>query len=131
MVAGIVWCSLRHAGGHESFHAGLGRRGPLQLRPFFGLLPVVMVMAMSIGILALTSAGSLRQILIKWCLGLDGAALVGFALAFFAFYLRWFSLEDGSFFLLQGSYFAFGAICMLALALRVDGPRVTSALASA
>jgi len=89
---------------------------PLSFRPFFALLLVVM--AMSIGILALASARTLRHVPDKWFLGLAGATSVGFALAFFALDFRWIKLEQpGSYFVFLGSYFGLSAICMLGLGL--------------
>ena len=92
---------------------------PLSFRPFFALLLVVM--AMSIGILALASARTQRHVPDKWFLRLAGAASVGFALAFFGMGFGWIKLEPRSHsdFLWFGSYFGFTAICMLILALRL------------
>ena len=56
--------------------------------------------------------------------GLAGAVSVGFALGFLAFVFRWIKLEPTSPSLLWiGSYFAFSAICMLALGLRLHSLR--------
>jgi uncharacterized membrane protein HdeD (DUF308 family) len=106
-------------------------RGPLMLRPFFILLLVAM--AMSIGIFALTTVLSLRDhVPDKWFLGVAGAASVGFALAFFAYDFRWITLSQPvALFLLMGSYFAFSAICMWGLALRQNSLRASNALATA
>ena len=87
---------------------------------------LVVVMAVSIGILELATARTLRRqrpVADEWFLGLVGAASVGFALAFFALGFRWIKLEPGSHsdFLWLGSYFGFSAICMLGLALRLYG----------
>ena len=97
--------------------------GPLSLRPFFALLLVAM--AVSIGILAWTSGGTLRgYVPDSWFLGLAGVASVGYALAFLALDFRWINLKQpGSFFLLLGSYFGFSAICMLGLGLRLNRRR--------
>lgn len=95
-------------------------KGPLQFRSF--ALPLLIVMAMSIGIFELATAHTLRrQVADKWFLGLAGAGLVGFALAFLVMWLRWIKLEPGPQwlgFLWLGAYFGFSAICMLGLALR-------------
>lgn len=94
---------------------------PLYFRPYFALLLVMM--AMSIGILALESARTLHgHVPDKWLLGLAGTASVGFALAFFALDFRWIALErPGSLFLLLASFFSLCAICMIGLALRLNG----------
>jgi uncharacterized membrane protein HdeD (DUF308 family) len=61
-------------------------RGPLSVR-FFQLL--VVVMAMTFGILALTIARTLRgRVADEWFFGLAGAASVGFALAFLALVIQ-------------------------------------------
>jgi len=85
---------------------------------------LLVVMAMSIGILELATARTLRRqrhVADEWFLGLAGAASVGFALAFFALGFRWIKLEPGSHsdILWIGSYFGFSAICKLGLALRL------------
>ena len=96
--------------------------GPLSFRLFACLL---VVMAMSIGILELVTARTLQRqhhVADGWFLGLAGAASVGFALAFFALGFRWIRLEPGPYwrgFLWLASYFGFSAICMLGLALRL------------
>jgi uncharacterized membrane protein HdeD (DUF308 family) len=96
-------------------------RGPLSFR-FFALL--VVVMAMSFGILALAIARTLRGCIAdQWFFGLAGAASIGFALAFLALANRWIQLErrlfHPSIFLWFCFYFGFSAICMLGLALRL------------
>jgi uncharacterized membrane protein HdeD (DUF308 family) len=85
---------------------------------------LLVVMAMSIGILELVTARTLRRqrhVADEWFLGLAGAASVGFAFAFFALGFRWIKLEPGSHsdLLWLGSYLGFSAICMLGLALRL------------
>ena len=96
-------------------------RGPLSVR-FFELL--VVVMAMTFGILALTIARTLRgRVADEWFFGLAGAASVGFALAFLALANHWIQLErrlyHPSIFLWFFFYFGFSSICMLGLALRL------------
>jgi hypothetical protein len=96
-------------------------RGPLSFR-FFAFL--VVVMAMTFGILALTIARTLRgRVTDEWFFGLAGAASVGFALAFLALANDWIHLEHRlyhpSIFLWLCFYFGFSAICMLGLALRL------------
>ena len=96
--------------------------GPLSFRLFACLL---VVMAMSIGILELVTARTLQgqhHVADGWFLGLAGAASVGFALAFLALGFRWIKLEPRPYwrgFLWLASYFGFSAICMLGLALRL------------
>jgi uncharacterized membrane protein HdeD (DUF308 family) len=96
-------------------------RGPLSVR-FFELL--VVVMAMTFGILALAIARTLRgRVADEWLFGLAGAASLGFALAFLALANNWIRLErrlyHPSIFLWFCFYFGFSAICMLGLALRL------------
>ncbi len=88
----------------------------------FALL--IILMAMSIGILEFVIARTLRRqrhVADGWFLALAGVASVGFALAFFALGFRWIKIEPGSHadLLWLGSYFGFSAICMLGLALRL------------
>jgi len=96
--------------------------GPLSFRLFACLL---VVMAMSMGILELVTARTLQRqhhVADGRFLALAGAASVGFALAFFALGFRWIKLEPGPYwrgFLWLASYFGFSAICMLGLALRL------------
>jgi hypothetical protein len=108
-------------------------RGPLS---FFLFARLLVVMAVSIGILALVTARTLwrqRHIVDEWFFGLAGAASFGFALAFLALVFGWIQLERRPFhpsvFLWLCSYFGFSAICMLGLALRlhrlgVRAPRI-------
>lgn len=96
-------------------------RGPLSVR-FFELL--VVVMAMTFGVLALAIARDLRgRVADEWFFGLAGAASVGFALAFLALATDWIQLErrlyHPSVFLWLCFYFGFSAFCMLGLALRL------------
>jgi len=91
---------------------------------FFALL--IVVMAMSFGVLALevTRTGLYQQHRVgKWLLGVAGAASTGFALAFLALAGGWIQLERRPFhpavFLWLCLFFAFSAVCMLGLALRL------------
>jgi uncharacterized membrane protein HdeD (DUF308 family) len=98
-------------------------RYPISFRTVALLL---VVMAMSIGILELETARAMRRqrpMANEWFLGWAGAASLGFALAFFALAFRWIKLDPGSHsdLLWLGSYFGFSAICMLGLALRLHG----------
>jgi hypothetical protein len=99
----------------------------MSFRPFALLL---VVMAMSIGTFALTTARTLlSDVPDKWFVSLAGAASVGFALAFLA--LSWIEhVQPESFQVWMSSYFCFSAFCMLGLALRLhslghseSGPR--------
>lgn len=104
---------------------GLIQYGFVRFRiSFFTVALLIILMAMSIGILELVIARTLRRqrhVADGWFLALVGVASVGFALAFFALGFRWIKIEPGShadlFWL--GSYFGFSAICMLGLALRL------------
>jgi uncharacterized membrane protein HdeD (DUF308 family) len=96
-------------------------RGPLSYG-FFALL--VVVMAMSFGILTLAIARTLRgRVADEWLFGLAGATSIGLALAFLALANHWIQLERRLFhpsvFLWFCFYFGFSAICMLVLALRL------------
>jgi hypothetical protein len=96
-------------------------RGPLSFR-LFALL--VVVMALTFAILALTIARNLRgRVVDEWFFGVTGAASAGFALAFLALVNHWIQLEHRlyhpSLFLWLYSYSGFSAICMLGLALRL------------
>ena len=91
---------------------------------------LIVAMAISIGIYAFATARTLRRHLTaEWLLGAAGVASFGFACAFLAFVFRWIKLEPGS--AVQtlrwmGSYFAFSAICMWGLALRLRSLDLTS-----
>jgi uncharacterized membrane protein HdeD (DUF308 family) len=79
------------------------------------------VMALSTGILELTTARMLRgqgRVADGWLLSLAGAVSVGFALPFFVLGFGWIRLGMLSHadLLWFGSYFGFSAICMLGLA---------------
>jgi uncharacterized membrane protein HdeD (DUF308 family) len=95
---------------------------------------LIIVMAVSLGILAVVNAAALWRwghIADSWALGSAGVVSVGFALVFLAFGVGWIKLTPGSpgqSLLLLGSYFGFSAICMLATALRLvsHGPPQSS-----
>jgi uncharacterized membrane protein HdeD (DUF308 family) len=92
---------------------------------FLTVALLIILMAMSIGILELATARTLRRqrhVADGWFVGLAGAASVGFALALFALGFRWIKMEPGSHsdLLWLGSYFGFSAICMLGLGLRLN-----------
>jgi uncharacterized membrane protein HdeD (DUF308 family) len=90
---------------------------------FLTIAMLIILMALSVGILELGISRTLRQrhVVDGWMLGLAGAASFGFALAFFALGFRWIKIEPGSHadLLWLGFYFGFSAICMLGLALRL------------
>jgi hypothetical protein len=91
---------------------------------FLTIALLIVVMAMSIGIVELVVAQTLRHqrhIADAWFLALAGVASFGFAVAFLGLGLRWIKIEPGSHadLLWLGSYFGFSAICMLWLALRL------------
>ncbi|MGO9269693.1 MAG: hypothetical protein ACLQOO_05465 [Terriglobia bacterium] len=146
MSTGMLMCRLAVAAGACTIAAGIwrSRRGRSWLLVLnglalsaYGLIPLIfwtrplrfrlfalllVVMAMSIGILELATARTLRrQVADKCFLGLAGAASVGFALAFLCLGFRWIKLDPGSHssFLWIASYFGFSAFCMLGLALRL------------
>jgi hypothetical protein len=106
-----------------SVFGGIGYfwRGPLS----FSLFALLIVgMAMSVGILALAIARTLRRhVPDKWFFGLAGAASVGVAIAFIALVNGWVPLERRAFhpaiFLWVCFYFAFAAILMVGLGLRL------------
>ena len=93
---------------------------------FLTIALLIILMAVSAGILDLVTARTLRRLRYAWdgwLLGLAGAASVGFALAFMALGLRWLRIapESHADLFWLGSYFGFSAICMLGLALRLRG----------
>jgi len=93
-------------------------RGPLSFRPVSLLF---VVMSVSIGAFALGTAQTLRRgAPERWLLGAAGAASIGFAFSFIAVGFGWVRLgPPHSFWIWMSSYFAFCAIFMLWLALRV------------
>lgn len=98
---------------------------------FLTVALLIVLMAVSIGVLELLSALILRRerhVADGWLLGLAGAASVGFAVVFLALGLRWIGIEPGSRsdLLWLGSYFGFSAICMMGLALRLNSFRGTT-----
>ena len=91
---------------------------------FLTIALLIIVMALSIGILELVIARTLRRQrhgADGWFLGLTGVASVGFALAFLALGFRWIKIgpQSHSDLLWLAAFFAFNAVCMLALALRL------------
>jgi uncharacterized membrane protein HdeD (DUF308 family) len=89
---------------------------------FLTVALLIILMAMSIGILELVIARTLRRqrhVADGWFLALAGVVSVGFALAFFALGFRWIKMDPGSHadLLWLGSYFGFSAMCMMGLAL--------------
>ena len=91
---------------------------------FLTVTLLIILMAMSIGLLELVIARTLRRqrhFADGWFLALAGVASFSFAVAFLALGFRWIKIEPGSHsdLLWLGSYFGFSAICMLGLALRL------------
>ena len=85
---------------------------------------LIVAMAISIGIYELLTARALhrqRPVAGRWLFGLAGVSSVGFAFAFLALGFGWIQLQSGpaQTFHWLGSYFAFGAICMLGLAMHL------------
>lgn len=85
---------------------------------------LIILMAASIGLLEMLTARTLRHrrhVADGWFLGFAGVASVCFVLPFFALGFGWIRIEPGSSLdlLWLGSFFAFSAICMVALALRL------------
>jgi uncharacterized membrane protein HdeD (DUF308 family) len=106
----------------------LGAIGATRPIAFRTIALVIVIMAMSIGLYELTTARTLRGHPIdEWLLGAAGVVSVGFAVVFLAFVLRWIKLDpspSAQTFHWLGSYFGFTAICMVGLALRLNGLRV-------
>jgi uncharacterized membrane protein HdeD (DUF308 family) len=91
---------------------------------FLTIALLIIMMAMSSGILELAVARTLRRQLHfadGWFLALAGVTSFGLAVAFLALGLRWIKIEPGSHsdLLWLGSYFGFSAVCMVGLALRL------------
>ena len=86
----------------------------------FALLFVVM--AMSIALFGLTTAQTLRRhVSDKRLLDLAGVASIGFAVGFLVLGFGWIRLgQPPAFEIWMSSYFAFSAICMIGLALRLN-----------
>jgi uncharacterized membrane protein HdeD (DUF308 family) len=103
----------------------LGAIGATRPIAFRTIALVIVIMAMSIGLYELATARTLRGHPIdEWLLGAAGVVSVGFAVAFLAFVLRWIKLDpspSAQTFHWLGSYFGFTAICMVGLALRLNG----------
>jgi uncharacterized membrane protein HdeD (DUF308 family) len=106
----------------------LGATGATRPIAFRTIALVIVIMAMSIGLYELATARTLRgHLMDEWLLGAAGVVSVGFAVAFLAFVLRWIKLDpspSAQTFYWLGSYFGFTAICMMGLALRLNGLRV-------
>jgi uncharacterized membrane protein HdeD (DUF308 family) len=106
----------------------LGAVGATRPIAFRTIALVIVIMAMSIGLYELATARTLQGHLVdEWLLGAAGVVSVGFGVAFLAFVLRWIRFDpspSAQTFYWLGSYFGFTAICMVGLALRLNGPRV-------
>ena len=99
--------------------------GPLAFRT---IALLVIVMALSIGVYEFAIARISRRASDEWLLGIVGVVSVGFAFAFLAFVFRWIKLQPGSpaqSLHWLGSYFAFSAICMLALTIYFHRPSLS------
>jgi hypothetical protein len=84
-------------------------------------------MAMSMGLYELATARTLwGHLKDEWLLGVAGVVSFGFAAVFLAFVLRWIKLDpspSAQTFNWLASYFGFTAICMVGMALRLNGLR--------
>ena len=90
----------------------------------FTVVLLMVVMAISAGILEWATARTLRQqnpATDAWLLDIAAACSIVFAVVFFALGLHWIRLGPGSTadILWFGAYFGFSAICMVGLALRL------------
>jgi uncharacterized membrane protein HdeD (DUF308 family) len=90
----------------------------------FALLFVVM--ALSIGVFAFATAQNLRRHnLDKWLLSLAGSASIVFALGFLVLGFGLIRLgQPPAFLIWMSSYFAFSALCMIGMGLRLNSMRV-------
>jgi len=121
---GISWLPVLNGLAFSAFGLiPLVYKGPLSFR-LFALL--IVVMAMSFGVLALVVARIMRHqghSSDKWLFGLAGAASVGFALAFLALSNGSIQLQRRpfhySFFVWLCLFFGFSALCMLGLSPRL------------
>jgi uncharacterized membrane protein HdeD (DUF308 family) len=91
---------------------------------------LIVVMALSVGVYELVIARTLRGHLVdEWLLAAAGVVSVAFAGVFLGFAVRWIRLEpspSGQTFYWLSAYFAFGAVCMVGLALRQLRPPAAS-----
>jgi uncharacterized membrane protein HdeD (DUF308 family) len=91
---------------------------------FLTVALLIILMAISIGILELIIARTLRRqrhLADGWVLALTAVASFGFGVAFFVLGFGWIKIDPASHpdLLWLGSYFGFSAICKLGLALRL------------
>jgi hypothetical protein len=95
-------------------------RGPLSFRP---VSLIFVAMALSIGAFAWRTARTLGSgAPERWRLGVAGAASIGFAMSFLAVGFKWVRLGSPySYWVWMSSYFAFCAVFMLWLGLKVYG----------
>lgn len=98
---------------------GIGATRPVAFR---SIALFIVVMGASIGVHELVTARTLRGHLVdEWLLAAAGVVSIGFAGVFLSFALGWMTLEpspSGQTFYWLGTYFGFGAICLLGLAAR-------------
>jgi uncharacterized membrane protein HdeD (DUF308 family) len=117
---GLACCAL-------GLSIDLGATRPVGFRT---IALLIVVMAVSVGVHELAMARTLRGHLVdEWLLAGAGVVSVAFAGVFFGFALRWIRLEpspSGQTFYWLSAYFAFGAVCMLGLALRQLRPPAAS-----
>ena len=97
-------------------------KGRVSFLPFALLF---VVMAASLGVFALATARTLRRHVVdRRCLDAGGTAAIGFALGFLVLGFRWIRLEPIEYLLWMSSYFAFSALAMLGVALRLNSLRL-------
>ena len=98
------------------------RGRPISFLPFALLF---VVMAASIGVFALATARTLRRhVADRRCLSVAGTAAMGFALGFLVLGFRWIRLEPTEFVFWMSSWFAFSALSMMVVALRLNSLRL-------
>jgi hypothetical protein len=129
IIAGL-WNSGRGSSWLLSLHGlALGAFGligvsPLVRRPL-GFRPISLLfvlMAVGVGAFALGTAQIRSGAPNRWFLAVSGAASLGFACSFIAVGFGWVRLElPPSYWIWMSSYFAFTALCMLSMAVRLHG----------
>ncbi|MBV8896403.1 MAG: hypothetical protein JO051_07820 [Acidobacteriaceae bacterium] len=89
---------------------------------FLPIALLFVVMALSIAAFLLANLRSLQQrALERWTFTVTAAVAIGFALAFLSFGFRLLRFQQpGSYFLWVGSFFAFTAVAMVVIALRLN-----------
>ena len=131
MIAGGIWSSgkskswLLAVNGLALSLYGMVSISPLPRHRSISFLPFALlfvVMAISFAVFALATAQTLRRHLPdQWFLGLAGAGSIGFAAGFLVLGFGWIRLgQPPAFEIWMSSYFAFSAICMIGLAVRLN-----------